>query len=186
MLLYMYQVFSSLLGHLHFFVHFFLNFMEYFFIDHPVSFRGRFSNKGYFFSPFILRHNPQICSGQLPRRAATIRTHDYGILALLWLMSCISAFFFAIYGQRLDIDSCERKDTGLVVHIYSAVFFSTAVVTATCHLITIRYVSRDARGNGFTQVAIPAVTRLRTLMVTAGLQFISTTCLQVSSGARVT
>ena len=37
MLLYMYQVFSSLLGHLHFFVHFFLTLMEYFFIDHPIS-----------------------------------------------------------------------------------------------------------------------------------------------------
>ena len=39
MLLYMYQVFSSLLGHLHFFVHFFLTFMEYFFIDHPIPLR---------------------------------------------------------------------------------------------------------------------------------------------------
>ena len=40
MLLYMYQVFSSLLGHLHFFVHFFLTFMEYFFIDHPICYAG--------------------------------------------------------------------------------------------------------------------------------------------------
>ena len=38
MLLYMYQVFSSLLGHLHFFVHIFLTFMEYFFMDHPILF----------------------------------------------------------------------------------------------------------------------------------------------------
>ena len=37
MLLYMYQVFSSLLGHLHFFLLFFFPFIEYFFIDHPIS-----------------------------------------------------------------------------------------------------------------------------------------------------
>ena len=37
MLLYMCQVFSTLLGHLQFFVHFFFTFMEYFFIDHPIS-----------------------------------------------------------------------------------------------------------------------------------------------------
>ena len=37
MLLYMCQIFSSLLGHLQFFVHFFFTFMEYFFIDHPIS-----------------------------------------------------------------------------------------------------------------------------------------------------
>ena len=36
-LFHMYQVFSSLYGHLHFFVHFFFTFMEYFFIVHPIS-----------------------------------------------------------------------------------------------------------------------------------------------------
>ena len=44
MLLYMYQVFSSLLGHLHFFVHFFLTFVEYFFIDHPISESAQMAN----------------------------------------------------------------------------------------------------------------------------------------------
>ena len=38
MLSYMYQVFSSLLGHLQFFVHFFFTFMEQFFIGHPIPF----------------------------------------------------------------------------------------------------------------------------------------------------
>ena len=38
MLFHIYQVFSSLQNHLHFFVHFFLTFMEYFFIDHPISY----------------------------------------------------------------------------------------------------------------------------------------------------
>ena len=33
MFLYMYQIFSSLRGHLHFFVHFFFTFMESFFVD---------------------------------------------------------------------------------------------------------------------------------------------------------
>ena len=37
MLFHMYQVFSSLHGHLQFFVHFFFTFMEHFFIDHPIS-----------------------------------------------------------------------------------------------------------------------------------------------------
>ena len=32
----MYQDFSSLQGHLHFFVHFFFTFMEHFFIVHPI------------------------------------------------------------------------------------------------------------------------------------------------------
>ena len=32
----MYQIFSSLLGHLQFFVHFFFTFMEQFFIGHPI------------------------------------------------------------------------------------------------------------------------------------------------------
>ena len=36
MLLHTYQVFSSLVGDLHFFVHFFFNFMEYFFFGHPI------------------------------------------------------------------------------------------------------------------------------------------------------
>ena len=36
MLLYMYQIFSSLQGLLHFFVHFFFISMEHFFIDHPI------------------------------------------------------------------------------------------------------------------------------------------------------
>ena len=36
MLLYMYQIFSSLQSHLHFFVHFFYTFMEYFFFGHPI------------------------------------------------------------------------------------------------------------------------------------------------------
>ena len=36
MLFHMYQVFSSLQGHLHFFVHFFFTFMEHFFIVHPI------------------------------------------------------------------------------------------------------------------------------------------------------
>ena len=36
MLFHMYQVFSSLQGHLHFFVHFFCTFMEHFFIVHPI------------------------------------------------------------------------------------------------------------------------------------------------------
>ena len=37
MLLYMYQIFSSLRGHLHFWVHFFFTFMVNFFFDHPIS-----------------------------------------------------------------------------------------------------------------------------------------------------
>jgi len=37
MLFHMYQVFSSLQGHLHFFVYFFFPFMEHFFIVHPIS-----------------------------------------------------------------------------------------------------------------------------------------------------
>ena len=36
MLLHTYQVFSSLEGDLHFYVHFFFNFMEYFFFGHPI------------------------------------------------------------------------------------------------------------------------------------------------------
>ena len=43
MLLYMYQVFSSLLGHLYFFVHFLFTFMEYFFLTTLYS----FSHKSY-------------------------------------------------------------------------------------------------------------------------------------------
>ena len=37
MLMYMYQIFSSLQSQLHFFVHFFFTFMEYFFCGHPIS-----------------------------------------------------------------------------------------------------------------------------------------------------
>ena len=36
MLLYMYKIFSSLRSHLHFFMHFFFTFMEYFFCGHPI------------------------------------------------------------------------------------------------------------------------------------------------------
>ena len=36
MLLYMYQIYSSLQSHLHFFVLFFFTFMEYFFCGHPI------------------------------------------------------------------------------------------------------------------------------------------------------
>ena len=36
MLFHMYQVFSSLQGHLHFFEHFSFTFIEHFFIDHPI------------------------------------------------------------------------------------------------------------------------------------------------------
>ena len=36
MFLHLYQIFSSLQGHLHFFVHFFFTFMEHFFIGHPI------------------------------------------------------------------------------------------------------------------------------------------------------
>ena len=36
MLLHIYQGFSSLVGDLHFFVHFFFNFMEYLFFGHPI------------------------------------------------------------------------------------------------------------------------------------------------------
>ena len=39
MLLYMYQIFSSLQSHPHFFVHFFFTFMEYFFCGHPICTR---------------------------------------------------------------------------------------------------------------------------------------------------
>ena len=44
------QVFSTLLGHLQFFVHFFFTFMEYFFIDHPISTERVFYNPS--FLPF--------------------------------------------------------------------------------------------------------------------------------------
>ena len=37
MLFHMYQVFSSLLGHLHFSLHFFSTFMEQLFNNHPIS-----------------------------------------------------------------------------------------------------------------------------------------------------
>ena len=37
MLFLTYQVYSSLQGHLHFFVHFSFTFMEHFFFDHPLS-----------------------------------------------------------------------------------------------------------------------------------------------------
>ena len=37
MLLHMYQIFSSLLGHLHFFVHFSFTFVGQFFLGHPIS-----------------------------------------------------------------------------------------------------------------------------------------------------
>ena len=36
MLMFIYQIFSSLLGHFHFFVHFFFTFMENFFMVHPI------------------------------------------------------------------------------------------------------------------------------------------------------
>ena len=38
MLLYLYQIFSSLRSHLHFLVHFFFIFMEHFFFGHPISY----------------------------------------------------------------------------------------------------------------------------------------------------
>ena len=38
-LFYMYQVFSSLIGHLHFSLHFFSTFMEQLFLNHPISFQ---------------------------------------------------------------------------------------------------------------------------------------------------
>ena len=41
MLLYMYQIFSSLRGHFHFFVHFFFTFMEHFFLDTPYNWNDR-------------------------------------------------------------------------------------------------------------------------------------------------
>ena len=41
MLWHMYQVFSSLQGHLHFFVHFFFTFMGQFFLGHPIHSRVR-------------------------------------------------------------------------------------------------------------------------------------------------
>ena len=37
MLFHMYQVFSSLLGHFHFSLHFFSTFMEQLFLNHPIS-----------------------------------------------------------------------------------------------------------------------------------------------------
>ena len=47
MLLHMYQIFSSLQGHLHFSVHFFLTLMVNFFFDHPISYR---SNQSHWFN----------------------------------------------------------------------------------------------------------------------------------------
>ena len=41
MLLHMYLVFSFLLGDIHFWVHFFFNFMEYFFLDTLYHRKGR-------------------------------------------------------------------------------------------------------------------------------------------------
>ena len=40
LVLFMYQVFIFLLGHLHFFVHFFFTFMENLFMDHPIFCNG--------------------------------------------------------------------------------------------------------------------------------------------------
>ena len=43
MLFHMYQVFSSLLGHLHFSLHFFSTFMEHLCLNHPISHANLFS-----------------------------------------------------------------------------------------------------------------------------------------------
>ena len=50
MLLYMYHIFSTLRSHLHFFVHFFFTFMEYFFCGHPIYYK--YVLNLYFYSPF--------------------------------------------------------------------------------------------------------------------------------------
>ena len=47
MLLYLYQIFIFLLGHLHFFLHLFFSFMENFFKKHPIS-HPRPSSRLYF------------------------------------------------------------------------------------------------------------------------------------------
>jgi len=63
-MLYMYQIFSSLLGHLYFFVHFFFTFMEYFFFDHPISFEIVSENYHEIFFMWLLI-NSNVCTTNL-------------------------------------------------------------------------------------------------------------------------
>jgi len=57
MLFHMYQVFSSLHGHLQFFVHFFFTFMEHFFIDHPILLLENFVKKFHSCLLLMLQNN---------------------------------------------------------------------------------------------------------------------------------
>ena len=70
MLLHMYQIFSSLRGHLHYLVHFFFTFMVNFFFDHPISIRNT----------LVSRHTPNthIISNDSTweRRSLPVKTVD--------------------------------------------------------------------------------------------------------------
>ena len=73
----------------------------------------------------------------------------------------------------------ERPQTHLLVLQYGIVFALTTIVTITCNTITYRFVSKQKNDNDTTVKSNQSLARMRKAMVTAGLQFVSTTCLQV-------
>ena len=78
MLLHTYQVFSSLIGDLQFCVHFFFNFMEYFFFWTPDNKKYRVSNKKVFHKSEEKMHKKMKMTLQRAENLVQVQEH-YGI-----------------------------------------------------------------------------------------------------------
>ena len=86
MLFHMYQVFSSLLGHLHFSLHFFSTFMEQLFLNHPISCRAKNPKKALILldgtTPFFYKKTVyKNIQAEIPQKIRTsIRTYQPQIM----------------------------------------------------------------------------------------------------------
>ena len=79
-----------------------------------------------------------------------------------------------------DLDASGRSGRLLSIVVPVVIAFATAaMVTCICNVTTYRFISRRTTENDSTMTEYRSLTRRRKAMVTASLQFLSTTCLQV-------
>ena len=124
MLFHMYQVFSSLQGHLHFFVHFFCTFMEHFFIVHPISCICLSSSASDTSRQFF--HRVQLSNYSVHRRKRKRCDHVNQFLTSIFLSIIIDSFIYR--SESVQTSDASWQSTQIFVLVLIGLHVKTWVI----------------------------------------------------------
>ena len=124
----------------------------------------------------------QICFWSSTRGADISRRAIFGVLVVLWIISVTPTNSWClIHLPNFPIDDEERaKKLFPLTMVTLSTFVLTLIVTVSGNLLVYGFFSRQPNSDATSDIERRTLARMRKAMITAFLQFFSTSCLHVS------